>query len=84
MNEVTAKLSPLSIVGGLSKGAAALTAAGIGLVHAVEGVGYPRDMDVDMLRMLEGGLPQTFRIFLSDHGCFQGAETPDEAHRRLF
>lgn len=63
MNEVTAKLSPLSIVGGLSKGAAALTAAGIGLVHAVEGVGYPRDMDVDMLRMLEGGLPQTFRIF---------------------
>lgn len=63
VNEVTAKLSPLSIVGGLSKGAAALTAAGIGLVHAVEGVGYPRDMDVDMLRMLEGGLPQTFRIF---------------------
>ena len=63
VNEVTARLSPLSIIGGLAKGASALTAAGIGLVHAVEGVGYPRDMDVDMLRMLEGGLPQTFRIF---------------------
>lgn len=62
-NEVTAQISPLTLVKGLSKGAAALTKAGIGLVHAVEGVGYPKDLDVDMLRLLKAGLPQTIRIF---------------------
>jgi len=62
-NEVTAKVSPLNIIKGLSKGAAALTRAGIGLIHTVEGVGYANDLDVDMIRMLKTGLPQTIRIF---------------------
>jgi len=62
-NEVTAKVSPLNIIKGLSKGAAALTKAGIGLIHTVEGVGYANDLDVDMIRMLKTGLPQTIRIF---------------------
>lgn len=62
-NEVTAKVSPLNIIKGLSKGAAALTQAGIGLIHTVEGVGYANDLDVDMIRMLKTGLSQTIRIF---------------------
>jgi predicted amidohydrolase YtcJ len=63
VNEVTAKVPSLSIVAGLSKGADALAKAGIGLVHCVEGVGFPKDLDVDMFKTLSPGLPQAFRMF---------------------
>jgi len=63
VNEVTAKIPSLSIVAGLSNGADALAKAGIGLVHNVEGVGFPKDLDVDMFRTLAPGLPQAFRMF---------------------
>ena len=63
VNEVTAKVPSLSIVAGLSSGADALAKAGIGLVHCVEGVGFPKDLDVDMMKTLSPGLPQAFRMF---------------------
>ena len=63
VNEITARISILNIIKGLSLGASRMAEAGIGYVHAVEGVGFPRDMDVDMLRALRYGLPQTFRIY---------------------
>ncbi len=63
VNEVTAKVPPMSIVAGLSKGADYLAKSGIGLIHAVEGVGFANDLDVDMMRVLSPGLPIASRMF---------------------
>jgi predicted amidohydrolase YtcJ len=63
VNEVTAKVPPMSIVAGLSKGADYLAQSGIGLIHNVEGVGFANDLDVDMMRVLGPGLPIASRMF---------------------
>ncbi len=63
VNEVTAMIPTMTIVAGLSKGADSLARAGIGLVHCVEGVGFPKDIDVDMMRIFSPGLPNAYRMF---------------------
>lgn len=63
VNEVTAKVPPMAIVSGLSKGADALAKTGIALMHNVEGVGFANDLDVDMMRVLDAGLPVASRMF---------------------
>ena len=42
-----------------------MAAKGIGLVHPAEGVGFPLDLDVDLVRFMAGGLanPFLFRVF---------------------
>lgn len=62
-NEVTAMIPTLDIVKGLSVGADSLAKVGISLVHNVEGVGFPKDLDVDMINMLAPALPQAYRTF---------------------
>ena len=62
-NEVTAMIPTLDIVKGLSIGADSLAKVGISLVHNVEGVGFPKDMDVDMINVLAPALPQAYRTF---------------------
>lgn len=62
-NEVTAMIPTLDIVRGLSVGADSLAKAGISLVHNVEGVGFPKDLDVDMIHLLAPALPQAYRTF---------------------
>ncbi len=63
VNEVTARIPAMTIVAGLSKGADSLAGAGIGFAHCVEGVGFPKDIDVDMMRIFSPGLPVAFRMF---------------------
>ena len=63
VNEVTAKVPPMSIISGLYKGADAMAKAGISLMHNVEGVGFANDLDVDMMRVLSPGLPVASRMF---------------------
>ena len=63
VNFMTAQISPLSILAGLQKSADSLARRGIALVHAVEGVGFKNDIDLDMMRFAARGLPQDFRIF---------------------
>ena len=63
VNYMTARISPLSIISGLQKSADNMAARGIGLIHAVEGVGYKNDIDLDLMRFAARGLPQDFRIF---------------------
>ncbi len=63
VNEVTAMIPTLDIVRGLCVGADSLAKAGISLVHNVEGVGFPKDLDVDMINLLAPALPQAYRIF---------------------
>jgi predicted amidohydrolase YtcJ len=77
VNEITSRISIAGIIRGLSLGASRMARAGIGYAHAVEGVGFPRDMDVDMLRALRFGLPQTFRVF------FQTMDVAKVVKRRL-
>jgi len=63
INEVTAMIPTMKIVAGLSYGADCLARRGVGLVHCVEGVGFPKDIDVDMMRIFSPGLPIAFRMF---------------------
>lgn len=44
-------------------GSDALAQKGIGLVHTTEGVGFPLDMDVDLMRFVARGLPLDFRVY---------------------
>ncbi len=77
VNECTARVNTLGVLKSLSMGAAALSRAGIGLAHTVEGVGFKNDLDVDMLRLWQRFLPQTFRIF------FQTMDTKKVLRRRM-
>ncbi|HBW34041.1 amidohydrolase [Desulfosporosinus sp. BICA1-9] len=63
VNYITGSVSPFTILKNLIHGADYLARRGIGLVHTVEGVGFPRDIDVDMMRVAAYGLPQNFRIY---------------------
>jgi len=63
VNFMTAQISPLSIIDGLQRAADAMARRGIALIHAVEGVGFKNDIDLDMMRFAARGLPQDFRIF---------------------
>jgi len=63
VNFMTAQISPLSILAGLQKTADTMARGGIALIHAVEGVGFKNDVDLDMMRFAARSLPQDFRIF---------------------
>jgi hypothetical protein len=45
------------------RGADAIIRKGIGLAHTAEGVDFPRDMDVDLMRFADRGLPPAFRTY---------------------
>ncbi|MFU8795105.1 MAG: amidohydrolase family protein, partial [Dethiobacteria bacterium] len=45
------------------KGFDTLAANGVGLLHAVEGVGYPRDMDVDLVRFMARSSQLQVRVY---------------------
>lgn len=62
-NEATGMIPSFDVIKGLTKGADSLAQVGIGLVHNVEGVGFKNDLDVDMINVLNAGLPQAYRIF---------------------
>lgn len=63
VNFITGKVPIPRILRGLLGASDELARQGVGLLHSVEGVGYQGDVDVDMLRFLRFGLPQTIRIF---------------------
>lgn len=50
---------------------------GIGFIHTSEGVGFPLDLDVDMIRFAAMGLPQEIRVF------FQTMDTRKVIKRKL-
>ena len=49
-----------NLVGGVDR----MAARGIGMMHAVEGVGFPRDLDVDLVRFFARGLRGGFQTRL--------------------
>jgi len=63
INHITKSISLPKLFQNMMGGSDYMARNGIGLVHAVEGVGFPRDLDVDILRMASLGLPEEFRIY---------------------
>lgn len=63
VNFITGQVPVTSVLSGMSAAAHQLARKGIGLLHAVEGVGYQNDIDVDSLRYMSSGLPQAIRIY---------------------
>lgn len=63
VNSITKSVSLPKVLKNLIGGSDYLARKGIALVHPAEGVGFPFDMDVTILKMAAGGLPQKFRIY---------------------
>ncbi len=62
-DHISGKLPLRSLLSYILKGMDTLAGYGVGLVHTVEGLGYPRDMDVDMVRFLARGSQLNFRTY---------------------
>jgi hypothetical protein len=62
-NCATKSVSVFGLLKNIIKGSDHLARQGIGFVHATEGVGFPLDMDVDLMRFTVKGLPLDFRIY---------------------
>ncbi len=63
VNSITSSVSIPALFRNLIAGSDYLARRGIALVHTAEGVGFPLDLDVDLMRFANRGLPQAFRIF---------------------
>ncbi len=76
---ITGKVSPVALVKNSLRGFDLLAAKGIGMIHTAEGVGFPRDLDVDLIRFIARGLSNPFavRIF------FQTIEISKVQKRKL-
>ena len=60
---ITKKIPVLTMIDYILRGADTLADYGVGLVHTVEGIGFPRDLDVDLVRYLARGAQVNFRIY---------------------
>jgi predicted amidohydrolase YtcJ len=63
VNSITQSVSLPVLFKNLIAGSDYLAQKGIALVHTAEGVGFPLDLDVDLMRFANRGLAQTFQIF---------------------
>ena len=60
---VTNTIPPLKLLSYIHSGIDTLAGYGIGMVHPVEGIGFPRDMDVDLVRFMAKSAQIEFRIY---------------------
>jgi hypothetical protein len=74
---ISGSFSSLFLIKAILRGTDTLAAAGITLAHPVEGVGFPRDMDVDLVKFLAKGSRVGFRIY------FQTTDAGKVLKRRL-
>ncbi|BCN29364.1 amidohydrolase [Anaeromicropila herbilytica] len=61
-NYITNSISPLKLIKNMKNAVDYLASKGIGLIHTVSGVGFPRDLDVDLERWLGRGLNNGFQM----------------------
>ncbi|MDP3283710.1 MAG: amidohydrolase [Desulfobacterales bacterium] len=59
----SAMVSPLRVLKGVLKGVDGLAERGISMAHPVEGIGFPKDFDVDLVRMVARGSQVNLRVF---------------------
>lgn len=74
---ISGRIPPIKLMSSIVKGIDALANYGIGLVHTVEGVGFPRDLDVDLVRFVARSAQIQFRIY------FQTMEVNKVLKRKL-
>ncbi len=74
---ISGRIPPLKLMSFIAKGIDTLAEYGIGLVHTVEGVGFPRDLDVDLVRFVARSAQIQFRIY------FQTMEVNKVLKRKL-
>jgi len=60
---ISSKIPPFKLGHSMLKGMDALAGYGVGLMHTVEGVGFPRDLDVDLVRFLAKSSQLEFRVY---------------------
>lgn len=60
---ISGKIPLPTLVKYILTGVDTLAEHGVGLVHTVEGVGFPKDMDVDLMRFVARGSQIQFRIY---------------------
>ncbi len=60
---ISGRIPVTALLKAIRRGFDTLADNGVGLIHAVEGVGFPRDLDVDLLRFLGRGALQELRIY---------------------
>jgi len=77
VNAITKSVSPLQLFRNLIGGSDALAEKGIGFAHTSEGVGFPLDLDVDLMRLAARGLPLDYTVF------FQTLEVKKALRRKL-
>jgi hypothetical protein len=63
VNSISQSVSLSAVFNNMIAGSDYLARKGIALVHTSEGVGFPLDLDVDIVRFANRGLPQKFHIF---------------------
>ncbi len=61
---ITQKVSPVTLLKNSLRGFDLLAAKGIGMIHTAEGVGFPGDLDVDLIRFIARGLSNPFSVRL--------------------
>jgi len=63
VNNISQSVSLPALFNNMIAGSDYLARKGISLVHTSEGVGFPLDLDVDIVRFANRGLPQKFQVF---------------------
>jgi predicted amidohydrolase YtcJ len=61
-NYITNSISPLKLISNMKKTVDYIASKGIGMIHTVSGVGFPKDLDVDLERWLGRGLNNGFQM----------------------
>ncbi|MFA9378422.1 MAG: amidohydrolase [Lachnotalea sp.] len=61
-NYITNSISPLKLIKNMKNAVDYIASKGIGLIHTVSGVGFPKDLDVDLERWLGRGLTNGFQM----------------------
>lgn len=59
---VTNSISPIKLVKNMQRAADYMASKGIGMIHTVSGVGFPRDLDVDMERWVGRGFQNGMQL----------------------
>ena len=73
----SAMVTPFRVLKGILKGVDGLAERGISMAHPVEGIGFPKDFDVDLVRTVARDSQINFRIF------FQTMEVKKVLKRKL-
>jgi hypothetical protein len=63
VNALTRSISLYKVLENMIGASEELARRGFGLIHTVEGLGFPLDADIDLMRFAARGLPQQYRIY---------------------